>query len=142
MDLLGALTAIAFFILAILVFVFRLLGKPGVGHRIGYLEFLLVIPLLILLLSAPQLSRPALYYVQIGLVLVWLLVEALLDYILKVDFRRVRWMVICYVTLFFAASGGLVGVASNAGTAWTWVAGVLFIIMAALAFIQRAVTGM
>jgi hypothetical protein len=87
-------------------------------------------------------GRPVLYYVQISLMLVWLLVEALLDYILKIDFRRVRWMVICYVTLFFAASGGMVGVASYAGAAWTWAAGLLFIIMAALAFIQRSVTGM
>ena len=39
MDLLGALTAVAFFISAILVFVFRLLGKPKVGYWIGYLSF-------------------------------------------------------------------------------------------------------
>jgi hypothetical protein len=30
--------------------------------------------------------------------------EALLDYILKVDFRNVRWMVISYMTLFFAGT--------------------------------------
>jgi hypothetical protein len=141
-NLLGAMTAVAFLLSAILVFVFRLLGKPQVGHWIGYFEFLLAIPLLFLLITAPQLGRSALYYIQVGLVLVWLIVEALLDYILKIDFRRVRWMVIAYVTLFFAASGGMVGVAAYAGTAWTWVAGVLFIIMAALAFIQRSVTGM
>ena len=39
--------------------------------------------------------------------LAWLVVEALLDYILKIDFRQVRWMVISYVTLFFAAAGGI-----------------------------------
>jgi hypothetical protein len=48
-------------------------------------------------------------------------VEALLDYILKVDFRSVSWMVISYVMLFFAGTGDLMGV---------------------LAFVQRAVTGM
>jgi hypothetical protein len=142
LNLLGALTSVAFFISAILVFTFRLVGKPEVGRGIGYFEFMLAIPLLILLLTAPQMGRPGLYYLQIGLMLAWLLVEALLDYILKIDFRQVRWMVICYVTLFFAASGGMVGVASYAGAAWTWAAGILFIIMAALAFIQRSVTGM
>ena len=74
--------------------------------------------------------------------LAWLLVEALLDYILKIDFRRVRWMVISYVTLFFAASGGLVGIAANAGRGWAWVAIILFTVMTALAFIQRRVTGL
>jgi hypothetical protein len=74
--------------------------------------------------------------------LAWLLVEALLDYILKINFRKVRWMVISYIVLFFAGTGGMLGVAANAGRVWTIAAGILFIIMAVLAFVQRAVTGM
>ena len=72
------------------------------GHWIGYFEFLLAIPLIFLLLKAPLLNRPALYYIQIGCLLAWLVLEALLDYILMIDFRNVRWMVISYVVLFFA----------------------------------------
>ena len=142
MNLLGALTAVAFLISAILVFITRLLRKPEYGRWIGYFEFTLAIPLVFLLVTAPRLGRPALYYIQIGLMLAWLLLEALLDYILKIDFRRVRWMLIGYVTLFFAASGGMVGVAAMAGAGWARLASVLFIIMAALAFIQRRITGM
>jgi hypothetical protein len=127
---------------AILVFVFRLLGKPQYGHWIGYFEFLLAIPLIFLLTQAPQLGRPALYYIQIGCILAWLAVEALLDYIFKVDFRQVRWIVISYVVLFFAGTGGLLGVATNAGRSWSIMAVVLFLVMAALTFVQRAVTGM
>ncbi|MBE7433223.1 MAG: hypothetical protein HS100_04860 [Anaerolineales bacterium] len=141
-NLIGAVTAIAFFISAILVFVFRLLGKPQYGHWIGYFEFLLAIPLIYLLIQAPQLERPALYYIQIACMLAWLLVEALLDYILKTDFRQVRWMVISYVVLFFAGAGGLLGVATNAGRNWSIAAIVLFLVMAVLTFVQRAVTGM
>ena len=89
-NLLGALVAVAFYASAILVFMFRLLSKPQFGHWIGYLELLLAIPLVYLLVIAPQLERPALYYIQIGLMVAWLLVEALLDYILKLDFRQVR----------------------------------------------------
>ena len=55
-NLLGALVAVAFFSSAILVFIFRLLGRPQVGHWIGYFEFLLAIPLLYLLLQAPRLE--------------------------------------------------------------------------------------
>jgi hypothetical protein len=54
MDLLGALVAVAFFVSAILVFIFRFLGKPRVGHWIGYFELLLAIPMLFLLLKAPH----------------------------------------------------------------------------------------
>ncbi|HSQ27815.1 MAG TPA: hypothetical protein VLM80_11890 [Anaerolineales bacterium] len=141
-NLLGAVTAIAFFISAILVFVFRLLGKPQYENWIGYFEFLLAIPLIYLLIHAPQLGRPAIYYIQIACMLAWLILEALLDHILKIDFRNVRWMVIGYVVLFFAGSGGLLGVASNAGRAWSIPAIILFLIMAVLTFVQRAVTGM
>ena len=141
-NLLGAVTAIAFFVSAILVFAFRLLGKPQYGHWIGYFEFLLALPLIYLLIQAPQLERPALYYIQVACMLAWLILEALLDYILKVDFRNVRWMVISYVVLFFAGTGGLLGVASNAGRNWSISAIILFLIMAILTFVQRAVTGM
>ena len=51
-------------------------------------------------------------------------------------------MVIGYVVLFFAGSGGMLGVAANAGRGWTILTVILFFVMAALAFIQRAVTGM
>ena len=140
-NILGAITAITFFVSAILVFAFRLLGKPQYGHWIGYFEFLLAIPLIYLLIQAPQLGRPALYYIQIGCILAWLIVEALLDYILKVDFRQVRWIVISYVVLFFAGTGGLIGVATNAGRSWSIAAIILFLIMAVLTFVQRAITG-
>lgn len=141
-DLLGAITAIAFFVSAILVFAFRLLGKPHYGHWIGYFEFLLAIPLIFLLVTAPQLERPTLYYIQIACILTWLALEAFLDYILKIDFHQVRWMVISYVVLFFAGSGGLLGVATNAGQSWNIAAIVLFLVMTVLTFVQRAVTGM
>lgn len=141
-NLLGAIVAVAFFVSAILVFTFRLLGKPQYGHWIGYFEFLLAIPLIFLLLKAPQLHRPTLYYIQIACMLAWFVVEALLDYIIKVDFRNVRWMVISYVVLFFAGSGGMLGVAANAGRGWTILAIILFLIMAVLTFVQRLITGM
>jgi hypothetical protein len=142
LNKLGAVVAIAFFISAILVFTFRLLGKPQIGHWIGFFEFLLAIPLFYLILTASQLQRPALFYIQVGCMMAWLLVEALLDYILKVEFRNVRWMVIGYVVLFFAGAGGMLGLAANAGRVWTISAVILFFIMAILAFVQRAVTGM
>ena len=141
-NLIGAITAIAFFISASLVFIFRLLDKPQWGHWIGYFEFLLAIPLVYLLIQAPKLERVLLYYIQIGCMLAWLVLEALLDYILKVDFRQTRWILISYVVLFFAGTGGLLGVAANAEKSWSMPAIILFLIMAVLTFVQRAVTGM
>jgi hypothetical protein len=138
---LGAVIAVMFYVSAIMVFIGRLMGKPQYGHWMGYFEFLLGIPLLYLLWTAPRLQRPALYYIQVGCMIAWLIVEALLDYILRIDFRHVRWIVISYVVLFFAGTGGLLGIASNAGRTWTLIAIALFLIMAVLTFVQRAITG-
>jgi len=141
-NLLGAIVAVTFYISAILVFIFRLMGQPRFEGWLGYFEFLLGVPMIYLLMKAPQLERPALYYLQIGLMLAWLIVEALLDYILKIDFRQVGWMVISYVVLFFAGTGGMLGVARNAGRGWAISAIILFLVMAILTFVQRAATGM
>jgi hypothetical protein len=50
------------------------------------------------------------------------------DFICKIEFRGVRWMVICYVTFFFAANGAMMGVASLAGSDWAIAAVILFLI--------------
>jgi hypothetical protein len=141
-NLLGALVATGLYLSATLVFVLRLLGRPQYARWVGSIELLLALPLTYLLLTARQLNRPVLYTIQVGLMLAWLLVELLLDYILRAEFRSVRWMVIGYVVLFFAGAGGMLGVAARAGQGWTTLAGILFLVMAALAFIQRAITGM
>jgi len=69
LDQLGAWVAVVFYVSAILVFVVRLLGRPEYGHWIGPIEFLLAVPLVYLLVKAPQVDRKVLYYIQIGCVL-------------------------------------------------------------------------
>ena len=142
MNLLGAVVAIVYYVLVISIFAARLLNRPRWEHGLGFAVLLLGFPLALLLVTAPGLRRPALYYVQVVLLLAYLAVEALLDYVFKVDFRHVRWMIIAYVTLFFAGSGGMLGVAAPAGRPWSITAIVLFLAMAVLAFVQRAITGM
>ena len=72
----------------------------------------------------------------------FIILELLLDYIFKVDFRHTKWMAISYAMFFFASTGGMIGIASQAGKSWSISAVILFLIMAALAFIQRAKTGL
>ena len=93
LDLLGAILTVIFYCLSILIFVFRLCGKPHFGYWLGILMFVFAVPLIYLLIKAPELHRPSLYYVQIGLMLLWMSVALLLDYILKISFRQIKWMV-------------------------------------------------
>ena len=142
-NLLGAEITLFYYFSTIMIFVLRLLGKADWGAKLGLVQTLVAIPLAgYLLYTAVQLERTTLYWIQVALFLAFLIVELLVDFVFKIDFRGVRWMVISYVTFFFAASGGMIGVASLAGTGWVIAAVVLFLVMAILAFVQRAVTGM
>ena len=141
LNLFGSVTAHIIFISSIITFLARMLVGTRPGHWIGIPILLMVFPLTYLLVQAPQFDRPTIYYIQIGLMITWLVVLFIVDYVLHLDFRQTRWRVIGYVMLYFAGLGGMIGIASLAGKAWTISAVILFIIAAILAFVQRAVTG-
>jgi hypothetical protein len=142
LDLLGAIAAHVVFVSSILTFSSRMLFRTGPGHWIGIPILLMAFPLAYLLVRAPEFDRPPIYYVQVGVMLAWLLVLLAVDYVFRYDFRQTRWMVISYVVLYFAGLGGMIGIASQAGRGWMISAIVLFLIAGVLAFVQRAVTGL
>ena len=139
---LGAIISLTALGLCILIFVFRLSGLPAIERWLGILFLATAIPFAYLLITANTLQRPVLYYIQLTAILVFIIIELFLDYIFISDFRKVRWMTIMYVIFFFAGTGGLIGIASQAGKSWAMVAVALFLIMTFLAFWQRAKTGM
>jgi len=140
-NLAGALVAVTMSALCIVVFASRLAGRPGIGHTVGWLQFALAVPLVVLLALAPRLDRLWIYYLQVGLMLAFLTVEFVLDYALRIDFRGNLRAVVPYVMLFFAGTGGMTGVAALAGRGWPIAAGILFLASAVLAFVQRFETG-
>ncbi len=142
LNMIGAITALTIMTLTILVFVFRLARQLTAESVTGIIYVLAIVPLLYLLIQAAQVDRPAIYYLQIILMIAFILVEFLLDYVFKLEFRQTQWIVVSYVTLFFASTGGMIGIASLAGRAWSLSAIILFLTMAGLAFYQRAKTGM
>jgi hypothetical protein len=141
LDLLGALVAHVIFISSIITFLARMFVGTKPGHWIGIPILLMFFPLVYLLLRAPEFNRPILYYIQIGLMVISLIILCIVDYILHFNFRETQWMVISYVVLYFAGAGGMIGIASQAGRGWMISSVILFLITAILAFVQRAVTG-
>lgn len=141
-NLTGAIVGVSYYAICIFIFAFRLAGHSQYGHWIGHAQFLAIVPLSYLLVVAPRFDRAPLYYLQIILLLIFVIAELLLDYILKVDFRHLRCAVIPYVMMFFAATGGMLGVVALCGRAWSTASIILFLCMAILAFVQRRITGM
>ena len=140
-ELLGGVVAVAIYVLCILVFVARLAERPAHAYWLGICLLLTLVPLAYLIVRAPQLERPPLFYIQVGLMILYLSVELVLDYWPGIEFRQLRWAVISYVTLFLGATGGMIGVAALAGRGWGVLAVILFWVMTLLAFFQRFITG-
>ena len=132
LNLAGAVVAHWIYAVSILVFVLRLLQMPKLGHWIGSGVLLAAFPLGYLLTRSPSLGRSTLYFLQVGLMLAWLVAAFLLDWWPGIEFRQTRWVVIPYVMLFFAGAGGMIGVAALAGRGWTISAVGMFLIMGVL----------
>ncbi len=141
-DLLGGVTALLAFVLCDALFVARMVSHPGIQRGFGLIFLALFFPTLYLLFAAFQHRRPAVYFVWVVLFLAFLVVEALLDFVLHVPFREVQWQVILYVVLFFGGMGGMIGVARRAGRRWGTAAIVGFLSTAVLAFVHYRETGL
>ena len=141
-NICGALLANVINLTAISIFIARLLGEPKIGHWIGIIIQVSIIPLFYFVYLAKSLNRPRIYYIWIGLMIAFVIVEFLVDWYPKIEFRNNLMIVIPYVMLFFGATGGMIGVASLAGKRWAAITVTSFLTMFVLAFVQRQITGL
>jgi hypothetical protein len=141
-NLVGAITANVYMLLIILMFIARIFGWFEIGRWVGLVSSLVLIPLIYLFVVGFKTDRRMIYFVWLMLMILFSLFELIVDDILEVNFRSVQWAVVPYVMFFFAATGGMIGVARQAGKPWTRLTCVMFLIMAVLAFVQRGITGL
>jgi hypothetical protein len=140
-NLIGAITANVYMLLIIAVFISRILGLLEIGRWIGFTSSLILIPLVYLFVVGLRTGMRRIYFVWLVLMVLFALFELVVDQILIIDIRSTQWTVIPYVMFFFAATGGMIGIASQAGKTWSIATTIVFLIMAVLAFVQRGITG-
>lgn len=140
-DLIGAIVANVNNVLLIFLFIARIKNLPRIEYWLGLIFILSIVPLTYLFIQALGNNFQVLYFIQIGLMIAFLIVELGLDYIFKVDFRHTQKIVIPYVMLFFAGAGGMIGVASHAGKTWTLITVISFLSMTISTFIMHTITG-
>ena len=141
-DLIGAITANVYMLLIIAVFVARILGLLEISRWIGFISSHVIFPLLYLFVVGLRISRRKIYFAWLALMILFVLFELIIDQILRVDLRSQQSSIIPYVMFFFAATGSMIGVASQAGKTWAITTVIIFLIMAILAFVQRGITGL
>ena len=141
-NLVGAITANVYMLLIITVFITRILGWLEIEQWVGFTSSLVIFPLLYLFVVGLRINRRKIYFGWLVLMIVFALFELVVDQILMIDILSAQWTVILYVMFFFAAIGGMIGVASQAGKPWAIVTTIVFLVMAILAFVQRGITGL
>jgi len=141
-NVIGAITANVYMLLVIVMFIARILGQLEIGQWIGLASTLALIPLAYLFVVGLNTNRRRIYFVWLGLMILFLLFELIVDHILRLDFRNVQWAIVPYVMFFFGATGGMIGIASYAGKAWAITTVNIFLIMAFMSFVQRGITGL
>ena len=119
LNLVGAIVANLINVLVITVFIARLSNRPKIEYWLGIILISSLVLLTYPFITTFGFKRPFLYFIQIGLMITYLVVELLLDYISKVDFRQNQRIFIPYIMLFLSGTGGMIGVASHAGKVWT-----------------------
>jgi hypothetical protein len=113
--LIGAITANVYMFLVIAVFIARMLGQLEIGRWIGLVSTLALIPLAYLFVAGLQTNRRRIYFVWLSIMALFLLFELVFDHVLSIDFRSVQWAIVPYIMFFFGATGGMIGVAAQAG---------------------------
>jgi hypothetical protein len=130
------LSAIAFNLLIAAIFVAQKLGQENLVRAFGILWLCLLTPLTVVFVSYWRAGRERWILVSFGLVFLYMLVELLLDYVFKVDFRSKPITHVPYILLEYAALFSMMGIALEIDQVWGTVVAICFwILMGSLMFL-------
>ena len=135
-DLIFVMSAIAFNLLIAAIFIAQKLGKDNLVRAIGILWLWLIIPLALAFVSYWLEGRDTRIMVGFGFVFLYMLVELLLDYIFKVDFRSKPITHVPYIILEYTALFSLIVIAFDIDPRWGWAVAICFwILMGSLVYL-------
>ena len=135
-DWMFILSAIAFNLLIAAIFVAQKLGRENLVRNFGILWLWLIVPLALVFVSYWQAGRAMRILVSFVLVFFYMLVELLLDYLLKFNFRAKAITHVPYIILEYVALFSLIVIAFDIHRGWGWVVTICFwILMGSLVFL-------
>ena len=135
-DWMFILSAMAFNLLIAAIFIAQKLGREKLVRTLGILWLWLILPLALAFVSYWQAGRETRILVSFGLVFFYMLVELLLDYVFKVDFRARAITHVPYIILEYVAIFSLIVIAFYVHRGWGWVVAICFwVLMGSLVFL-------
>ena len=135
-DLMFVISAAAFNLLIAAIFIAQKLGREKLVKTFGILWLWLIIPLALVFVSYWQEGRETRILVSFGLVFIYMLVELLLDYVFKVDFRSKAVTHVPYIILEYIALFSLIAIAFEIDRTWGTIIAICFwILMGSLIYL-------
>jgi hypothetical protein len=135
-DLTFVLTAIAFNLLIVGVLVAQKKGRAKQVKAFGALWLLLALPLAVVFFHYLAEGQSQRIMLSLGLVFLYMLVEFLLDYVLKIDFRQ-KWITHApYIVLEYIALYCLIYIAFQIDRTWGYLVSISFwLLLASLIYL-------
>ena len=128
-DLTFVLSAAAFNLLIAAIFIAQKLEREKLVETFGIVWLWLIVPLALVFVAYWQTGREMRIMLYFELVLLYMLVEFLLDYIFKIDFRAKAVTHAPYILLEYVALFSLIAIAFDIDPRWGWVVSICFWVM-------------
>jgi len=135
-DLLFILTAIAFNLLIAGIFIAQKKERPKATKTIGIIWLLLAIPLAIVFVNYLIESRDLWIMSCFGFIFLYMFLELLLDFVLKIEFREKPITHVPYIIMEYIALFSLIAISTDIDQTWGYIVGISFwILMASLVYL-------
>jgi len=135
-DLVFVLTAIAFNLLIAGIFIAQKKERPKVTKTIGIVWLILAIPLAIVFVNYLTEGRDLWIMICFGFIFLYMFLELLLDFVLKIEFREKPITHVPYIIMEYIALFSLIAISTDIDQTWGYIVGVSFwILMASLVYL-------
>jgi hypothetical protein len=125
-DLIFVVSGVIFNLMIIGVYVAQKHERTRLVRVFGTVVICLAIPLVAVFIDYLIVGRALWIMIYLGSILLYLFVELLLDFILKIEFRKKLILHIPYIILFYVASFGFIGISFSINRTWGYVVSVAF----------------
>jgi hypothetical protein len=102
------------------------LNKPALVHKFGIALLCLTVPFLVAFISFLIAGKPTWQYLVFLAIFVYMFLEWLWDYRMKIDFRSQPKLHIPYIILFYIVLFGNIRIAFTINSTWGWIISVSF----------------
>ena len=125
-DLTFVVTGVVFNLLIIGVYIAQKQERHRLVRILGSIVICLAIPLVVVFINYLISGRALWIMIYLGFILLYIFVELLLDFILKIEFREKLILHVPYIILFYIASFGFIGISFSIDRAWGYIVSITF----------------